>query len=208
MRTWLLTLADSQVRRVATEALTAEGLNVTSTPHPDDPAVLVAQSNHRMREKIAELSAGGLRRLVVVLAGEPASDPWELLAAGAADVLEWGTDGVTALRAAAARVRRWFQVDRLARADPVTSRLVGESPAWLAALRWLVEIARFSDASVLITGESGTGKELAARLVHALHPTRGKGKFCGCSPGRRCVSSWAAGSWCLTRSRGWTGSTR
>ena len=177
MRTWLLAHDDSQVRRVATDVLTAAGLNVASTPHPDDPGVLVARSSHCTREKIAELSAGGLRRLVVVVTGEPAHDPWELLAAGAADVLEWGTDGASSLRTAAARVRRWFQVDRLARADPVTSRLIGESPAWLAALRWLVEIARFSDASVLITGASGTGKELAARLVHALDPTRGKGQF-------------------------------
>lgn len=177
MRTWLLTHADSQVRRVATGVLTAAGLNVTSTPHPDDPGVLVAQMKHCTRERIAELSAGGLRRLVVVVVGQPADDPWEMLAAGAADVLEWGADGETALHTAAARVRRWFQVDRLARADPVTSRLIGESPAWLAALRWLVEIARFSDSSVLITGASGTGKELAARLVHALDPNRGKGKF-------------------------------
>ena len=37
-------------------------------------------------------------------------------------------------------------------------------------MRQIVEVARFTDASVLILGESGTGKELIARLIHTLDP--------------------------------------
>ncbi len=44
-------------------------------------------------------------------------------------------------------------------------RFVGQSPAFLSALRLLARIARF-DVPALIEGETGTGKELAARFVH------------------------------------------
>jgi transcriptional regulator with GAF, ATPase, and Fis domain len=57
----------------------------------------------------------------------------------------------------------------------VHDRLVGESTAWRSVLRDAVEIARFTDAPVLVTGESGTGKELVARLVHALDAREDKG---------------------------------
>ena len=41
-------------------------------------------------------------------------------------------------------------------------------------LRDAVEVARFTDAAVLITGESGTGKERVAQLIHELDPRPGK----------------------------------
>jgi transcriptional regulator with GAF, ATPase, and Fis domain len=37
-----------------------------------------------------------------------------------------------------------------------------------------VEVARFTDAAVLITGESGTGKERVAQLIHELDPRPNK----------------------------------
>ncbi|WDZ82903.1 sigma 54-interacting transcriptional regulator [Micromonospora cathayae] len=101
-------------------------------------------------------------------------DPWALLAAGATEVLA-SADGLDVLPGVAARIRRWHQVDRIVQSLPAAGGLVGESPALRRALRTLVEIARFSDAPVLIQGESGTGKELAARLVHTLDPKRRSG---------------------------------
>ncbi|MFZ4986205.1 MAG: sigma 54-interacting transcriptional regulator [Blastocatellia bacterium] len=50
----------------------------------------------------------------------------------------------------------------------VSKNLIGRSRVWKRLLRQVVEVARFSDAPILITGESGTGKELVARLVHSL----------------------------------------
>ncbi len=41
----------------------------------------------------------------------------------------------------------------------------------------MVEIARFTDAAVLITGESGTGKERMAQLIHELDPRPKKGRL-------------------------------
>ena len=51
---------------------------------------------------------------------------------------------------------------------------MGDSPAWQAVLRDAVEVARFTDAAVLITGESGTGKERVAQLIHELDPRPAK----------------------------------
>jgi DNA-binding NtrC family response regulator len=52
------------------------------------------------------------------------------------------------------------------------AKLVGESPAFLSAIRYLPDLAK-SEATVLITGETGTGKELIARAIHYLSPRTG-----------------------------------
>ncbi|MCE7010827.1 sigma 54-interacting transcriptional regulator [Kibdelosporangium philippinense] len=177
MRAWLLAPDDPVRSKVAIDVLASRGLDVVSTARSDLPGVLITRAEQCEPGIVSELSHNGRCRVVVVVVGDPVADPWELLGAGASDVLQWSSNGVETMHTVAARIHRWFQVDRLARADPVTSRMIGQSPAWMSALRWLVEVARYSDASVLVTGESGTGKELAARLVHALDPQRRKGKF-------------------------------
>ena len=100
---------------------------------------------------------------------------WQLLHAGAGDVVAWD-EGQPARLAdcVAARLRRWHEVDALVDSTKVRDRLVGKSGAWIAAVRELVEVAQLPDVSVLLTGESGTGKELAARLIHDLDPRRDK----------------------------------
>jgi two-component system, NtrC family, response regulator GlrR len=47
------------------------------------------------------------------------------------------------------------------------SQLIGESPAFLAAVSKIPTIAR-CEANVLISGETGTGKEVCARAIHYL----------------------------------------
>ncbi|HEU5473662.1 MAG TPA: sigma 54-interacting transcriptional regulator [Actinophytocola sp.] len=172
---WLCAPNEPGFGRRATGLLTDAGVEVGTSPGGGMPGVLIVRWAGECLDLVAKLSAG--RQLVVVVVGPMDLDPWELLDAGAADVLAWGDDGIEAMRSVAARVYRWHEVDRLATTEPVSSRVIGHSSAWLTALRWLVEIARFSDASVLLTGESGTGKELAARLVHGLDTKRNKGKF-------------------------------
>ena len=111
------------------------------------------------------------RRRVLAVAASPqavkAGTIWRLLHAGASDVLLWIGDGGTAAQFAA-RLQRWFEVDELARKAVSQELLIGESPAWQAVVRRVVEAARFSTIPVLLTGESGTGKELLARLISAV----------------------------------------
>lgn len=98
---------------------------------------------------------------------------WSLLRAGASDVFTWNHSPEPA-QEIAARFERWREVDDIVQSALVRENLVGQSQAWIRVLRQVVEVARFTDASVLITGESGTGKELVARLIHTLDTRKTK----------------------------------
>ncbi len=122
--------------------------------------------------RLRELSREGRERvLVIASSGEilEGASAWRLLMAGASDVFAWNhfQDPAAEIRA---RFTRWTSVDELVDSPLVQGHMVGRCPAWRSALRQLVEAARFTDASILITGESGTGKDLAAHLIHALDP--------------------------------------
>jgi transcriptional regulator with GAF, ATPase, and Fis domain len=101
---------------------------------------------------------------------------FQLIAAGAADVLARSPDEPV-IDHVVARLERWAAIDALLATDVVARTLVGTSPAWHRVLRQVVEIARFTDAPVLITGETGTGKELVSRLIHELDARTAKRDF-------------------------------
>jgi transcriptional regulator with GAF, ATPase, and Fis domain len=171
--------AASGRRRVEADLLAA-GLRVAGAPERSahGSVVLFEHLDESVLRTVRELSADGCARVVAVALTDKALSgraPWSLLAAGADDALCW-RDAETAheLRA---RFTRWREVDELIASPLVRENLVGEDPAWVATLRAVVEVARFSSASVLITGESGTGKELVARLIHALGPSTPKGEL-------------------------------
>ena len=121
-------------------------------------------------DEVRRVSRDGADRVIAIATGSAAvagGKVWALLQAGAADVVVWDASADPAA-AVAARLARWAEVDAIVRSPLVQSNLVGRSPAWTAALRQVIEVARFTDASVLLTGETGTGKELVARLIHSL----------------------------------------
>jgi transcriptional regulator with GAF, ATPase, and Fis domain len=68
-------------------------------------------------------------------------------------------------------------VQGLVDSPAVSEMLVGRSTRWRALVSDVVDVAAFSQASVLITGESGTGKELVARLIHNLDQRPDKGEL-------------------------------
>jgi len=118
------------------------------------------------------LSRDGFTRVLVVCLSQAAligAVPWKLMQAGASDVIAWdGSGSSSAAATIAARLQRWKEIEDLIDSALVRENLVGQSRAWISVLRQVVEAARYTDSSVLITGESGTGKELIARLIHTL----------------------------------------
>jgi transcriptional regulator with GAF, ATPase, and Fis domain len=137
--------------------------------------VFFNRPNSKLHNFLKEVSRQGLCRVLAVAVDSELSskDIWSLLQCGVEDAFALGHfsnfgDEI------AARLAHWEQVDEIIESPLVRQNLIGKSPVWIKTLRQVVHIARFTDASILITGESGTGKELMARLIHALDKTRGK----------------------------------
>ena len=120
---------------------------------------------------VATFSGNGTTRLLILILPFDClncADLWSLLAAGASDVLVWDSSADSCANIVA-RLDRWTQVDVLIHTTTVADHLIGQSPKWIIMLRNLIEMARFTTATILITGESGTGKELVARMIHEIN---------------------------------------
>jgi transcriptional regulator with GAF, ATPase, and Fis domain len=125
------------------------------------------------------VSHGGAVRVLAVASPDATVTPadlWPVLQAGASDAFLWDRMPNPAAHVAA-RFERWQAVDRLVESPLVKNNLIGNSVIWKSILRQIVEVAYFTDASVLILGESGTGKELLARLIHTLDRRPKKGEL-------------------------------
>lgn len=128
------------------------------------------KESQELLDSVRSLSREGFNRVLAVGLSQATltgAVPWKLMQAGAADVIAWDGAGNPAATIAA-RLQRWKSVEDLIDSPLVRENLVGQSRAWISVLRQVIEAARYTDASVLITGESGTGKELIARLIHTL----------------------------------------
>jgi transcriptional regulator with GAF, ATPase, and Fis domain len=165
--------------RVVIESLSRNGLNSFLLNHsrPTGAGLLLFDRyTTELREVLREHSHNGLKRVLAVAVTRAmltVAAVWELLQAGASDVFAWDQfDDAAAV--IASRLERWEEVDDLVNSSAVRKNLVGQSPAWIFVLRRVVELARFTSGSALITGESGTGKEFVARLVHTLDSRPGK----------------------------------
>ncbi|MGH8612104.1 MAG: sigma 54-interacting transcriptional regulator [Gammaproteobacteria bacterium] len=139
----------------------------------DCPGIVVFDTlSPGLCEFLRETSRNGAEQVLAVAMPEcavQATELWALLDAGAADAFLWDRVRDPASQIAA-RIERWHRVESLLRSRVVTKNLIGGSPVWKSILRQMVEVARFTDASVLILGDTGTGKELVARLIHTLDP--------------------------------------
>lgn len=144
--------------------------------------VFFTQYCNQLLDLLREKSRQGLERVLAISLSKRALEPdviWNLLAAGAADVFAWDRCR-NAAQEILARFQRWKQVDEIVASPLVKKNLAGRSSAWIRSLRQIVEVATFTDSSVLITGESGTGKELFAQLVHTLDTRVNKGSLVVC----------------------------
>ena len=152
----------------------------TNGQYPDQargPGIIIlAEITPEICKFIGEFSRNGSERLLVLATEATAlanGGAWQILQAGASDVLVWG-DLPDPAGVIAARLKRWQEVDELVESPLIQNNLVGQSRAWKSVLRRIVEVALFTAAPVLLMGETGTGKELAARLIHTLDPKRNK----------------------------------
>ncbi len=159
-------------------SVTVRPVSRSSAPDGSGPTAhlcVCVEPTEALTEVVAGLATGGRRVLVVVGArGCPERLVWSLLADGACDVVSWSSAADTGA-VVRARLQRWSEVDRDVASDLVRRQLIGGSELWTAAVRRVVEVARFTGSSLLVMGETGTGKELVARLFHHLDQRADKG---------------------------------
>jgi transcriptional regulator with GAF, ATPase, and Fis domain len=166
---------DLSARRAMLDSLSSNGVATRSLDinAPSDEGIVCFSSiDDDLYEFVREVSHNREKRVLAVpVAGAQldSEQAWRLLLAGASDVFLWSSASEMAERVKS-RFARWRAVDELMQSPAVHNNLVGRSPAWRSVLRQIVEVARFTNAAVLLVGESGTGKELVARLVHELDP--------------------------------------
>jgi transcriptional regulator with GAF, ATPase, and Fis domain len=177
-----LLYCDEESSRMESESMAAlarAGVEAASQGALNCPTLLFfSQSGPSVLKKLAALRAAGADRVLALGVGESPDQAcaWQMLCAGASDLLMWNCADDIAI-SVAARLERWMQIDELLDSPLIANSLVGRSPRWQSTLRQVVEVARFTPASALILGESGTGKELIARLFHSLDPRPDKGNL-------------------------------
>ncbi|WP_437314167.1 sigma 54-interacting transcriptional regulator [Sorangium sp. So ce385] len=177
--TWFYSFASDDVleRSSMVQALLGAGIKAvprgSGSGSAQAPGIVVFHElSEELLDFLQEQSRNGLTRVLaiaLVRSSLSGGGAWTVLQHGASDVIVWEPSAAVAQQVAA-RIERWEIVDHAVGSSLVEKNLIGRSRAWTGALRRIVEIARFTDAPVLLEGESGTGKELTAQLIHALDP--------------------------------------
>ena len=169
-----------QVQSILT-ALEQTGLEASlQPPTPTEPGLVIFQDiDDDLQAFLHTTKQTGVPRILAINLTPTSlttNSMWKLLRAGASDVLYWDQPDATA-QAIAARLSRGHQIDELLTSPIVCETIVGRSPMTISVLRRLIEVACFTEMTVLLMGESGTGKELAAQLIHALDRRQSRGEL-------------------------------
>ncbi|MEW6545029.1 MAG: sigma-54 dependent transcriptional regulator [Nitrospirota bacterium] len=199
----LITDDDPEIRDMLAEYLRAEGYGPVTAGcakealahlanHPPDVVLLdvrLPDANGMELLKESFIPELGYHRVIMLSAYGTRQEVEDAIVAGAYDYLS----KPLSLPRVKMAVRNCVHLQELEQkldeasggVPPVPVRkLVGTSPALLAVLEQIRQVAPF-DVPVMLLGENGTGKELAARAIHALSP-RGRGPFilmdCGALP--------------------------
>jgi DNA-binding NtrC family response regulator len=155
---------DASIREGLARALAYTGMTTRELAPSTEAGwgiLCFGEFSDRLCEVLCEVSLRGMERVLAVAvsdAGLTHEHIWQLLQAGASDVCICVDLQELASRITA-RLERWSAIEQLLKSPLVKQTLVGISPVWRLLLRQVIEVARFTDASVLIMGETGTGKE-------------------------------------------------
>lgn len=162
-------------------ALQAKGIDCCRQPGPDCKVMIVCWDNKTAFETVTtqlqQLCATDCK-VIVVAVQHAASDiqKWQLMQAGASDVITWKEDEmVTGLLLS--RIKRWKLIGDLIQSEMVQRTMIGESSTWKKFLSRVIEAAWFTNHHILLMGASGTGKEMTAGLIHALDQRKEKGEL-------------------------------
>lgn len=178
---WIHSLAHNHSQALASfiESLTQAGIQ-TQTLNLEAPkgtgVFFFEEITQEIYELLSKVSHCGQERILAIATLPTAiakNHAWRLLRAGATDVFCW-QQSPESLAQVVSRLARWLAVDQILESPLVQENLIGQSPAWRSVLRQVIEVAHFTDASVLMIGETGTGKEMVARLIHTLDPKEKK----------------------------------
>jgi len=172
---WLRSCGEisEQKQPFLSEALAKQGIktDILQFETSGRPGVcLFNEITPELRRLLQIVTRSGRERIIAIADSESVTDGrayWDLLQTGVSDILVW-SDPDKVAREIKARFERWDSVQQLMEEPAVRELVVAKSPLWRSVLEDIAEIARFSNATVLILGESGTGKEVAARLIHLL----------------------------------------
>src|ERR1700741_5199719 len=174
--------AHEQEKDLLARALISHGMESAplNQDRPGGPGVCIFDEiTGQLRDFLQFVSCAGREHVIAIATREALRNGergWDLLQAGTSDVLIW-SDLDHVVRQVKARLERWISIEQLLARACAAGIVIAESPVWLATLRTIAEIARFSDASVLILGETGTGKEVVARLIHQFDSRPDKREF-------------------------------
>ena len=173
---------EAQMESQWSGALTSAGFAIADDKAPDDAFATIVVFNSvddELRKVIAKRSHNGSKLLIAVSVGGETDlpcDMWSLLSAGAQDILRC-EDLNTCVANLSQKILRWASVEATLNSPLVQENLVGRSTVWKRFLSSVIEVAQFTNSSVLLLGESGTGKELVARLIHTLDTRKDKGQL-------------------------------
>ncbi len=181
-RLWFQYIVESNTlveKEVSSRLEELAAISFNSLPSPKClPGLLVIDQNRAdVYEFLKYVTNMGCERVLVMIAntsGLYSDEVWQLIRAGATDVLSW-EESCDICKIINEKIERWTAVDRLLESPLVKDNLVGESTIWKGVLRQIIEASCYTDASILIQGESGTGKELVARLIHTIDNRHDKG---------------------------------